>query len=246
MKKMKNKGYAKGGMYGETATEKQMKMKKKGYAAGGKLPMVKGPDGKMVPEFAADGKGKMAKGGTIKKMKKGMKVKGYKAGGLKDVPEGNKGLGKLPQKARNNMGFKAKGGTIKKMAEGKEVDPRSMKPKKRPQSMTKKQQRIAGARGAASQYDTGTRDTPASEPVLRQKAKDTAKRQLDSLMGGGAKKALGMKAGGMMKTKGGTIRKMKGGKMVTKGGTKGGAKGGKAKVRGAGIAQRGVRPAKMR
>ena len=46
--------------------------------------------------------------------------------------------------------------------------------------------------------------------------------------------------------KGGTIRKMKGGKMVTKGGTKGGAKGGKAKVRGAGIAQRGVRPAKMR
>ena len=138
------------------------KMKNKGYKVGGKLPMVKGPDGKMVPEFAADGKGKMAKGGTIRKMKKGMKVKGYAAGGLKDVPEDNKGLGKLPQKVRNNMGFKAKGGTIKKMA------------------------------------------------------------------------------------KGGTIRKMKGGKMVTKGGTKGGAKGGKAKVRGAGIAQRGVRPAKMR
>ena len=58
-----------------------------------------------------------------------------------------------------------------------------------------------------------------------------------------------MKAkGGTIKkmAKGGTIRKMKGGKMVTKGGTKGGAKGGKAKVRGAGIAQRGVRPAKMR
>ena len=51
-----------------------------------------------------------------------------------------------------------------------------------------------------------------------------------------------MKAGGM--TKGG----MKGGGMATKGNTKGGAKKttGKSKVRGAGIAKRGVRPAKMR
>ena len=51
-----------------------------------------------------------------------------------------------------------------------------------------------------------------------------------------------MKAGGM--TKGG----MKGGGMATKGNTKGGAKKttGKGKVRGAGIAKRGVRPAKMR
>ncbi len=40
-------------------------MKKKGYkAGGGPLPMKKGPDGKMVPEFAMDGKGSgdMAKG----------------------------------------------------------------------------------------------------------------------------------------------------------------------------------------
>ena len=62
-----------------------------------------------------------------------------------------------------------------------------------------------------------------------------------------------MKAGGMatkgyakggMSTKGG----MKGGGMTTKGNTKGGAKKttGKSKVRGAGIAKRGVRPAKMR
>jgi hypothetical protein len=101
--------------------------------------------------------------------------------------------------------------------------------------MTKKQQRIAGAKGAASQYDTGTRDTPASEPVRRQGAKDTAKRQLDSLMGGGAKKALGMKAGGMMKKKGYAA-----GGMMKKGYKKGG------KVRGAGIARKGVRPAKMR
>ena len=63
-----------------------------------------------------------------------------------------------------------------------------------------------------------------------------------------------MKAGGMMNTKGyakggmSTKGGMKGGGMATKGNTKGGAKKttGKGKVRGAGIAKRGVRPAKMR
>ena len=59
---MKKKGYAKGGM------------KKKGYAAGG-LKMVKGKGGKMVPFYAADGKGKMNKGGMTKKKK------GYSKGG---------------------------------------------------------------------------------------------------------------------------------------------------------------------
>ena len=44
-------------------------MMKKGYAAGG-MPMVE-KDGKKVPAFAADGKGKMAKGGmTESKMMK--------------------------------------------------------------------------------------------------------------------------------------------------------------------------------
>ena len=55
--------------------------------------------------------------------------------------------------------------------------------------------------------------------------------------------------------KGGAIKKMAGGKMVkkmmakgkmVKGGAKGGKKKAKAKVRGAGIARKGVRPAKMR
>ena len=55
-----------------------------------------------------------------------------------------------------------------------------------------------------------------------------------------------------MKKKGGSIKKMKAGGMTKKmkagGGVakKGKAKGGKSKVRGAGIAQRGVRPAQMR
>ena len=44
---------------------------------------------------------------AIKQIKKAM-------GGLKDVPEGNKGKGlsKLPTEVRNKMGFKKKGGTI--------------------------------------------------------------------------------------------------------------------------------------
>lgn len=48
------------------------------YAAGKstKLPMVE-KNGKMVPAFAADGKGKMAKGGKTK-------MKAYKAGGKID------------------------------------------------------------------------------------------------------------------------------------------------------------------
>jgi hypothetical protein len=54
---MTKKGYAAGGV------TMDMPMKK-GYAAGG-MPMVK-KDGMNVPAFAADGKGKMAKGGAVK------------------------------------------------------------------------------------------------------------------------------------------------------------------------------------
>jgi len=73
------KKYAGGGMM-------KSKMKAKGYKAGGKMPMVKDPKtGKMVPEFAADGKGKMMAGGKVKSKgyAKGgmMKSKGYSKGG---------------------------------------------------------------------------------------------------------------------------------------------------------------------
>lgn len=46
-------------------------MTKAAYQAGGKLNMVKGKDGKMVPDYAADGVGKMNKGGGVKKMNMG-------------------------------------------------------------------------------------------------------------------------------------------------------------------------------
>jgi hypothetical protein len=56
---MTKKGYAAGGV----ATKP---MAKKGYAAGGvTMPMVE-KGGMKVPAFAADGKGKMAKGGAVK------------------------------------------------------------------------------------------------------------------------------------------------------------------------------------
>jgi len=67
----------------------------KGRSVSGKLPMVE-KDGKMIPAYAADGKGKMMAGGPVKKMKsKGMakggmmktkggamKTKGYSKGGV--------------------------------------------------------------------------------------------------------------------------------------------------------------------
>lgn len=49
----------------------------------------------------------------------GIKQKGMAMGGkLKDVPSGNKGLGKLPTPVRNKMGYKAYGGKAKKKMMG--------------------------------------------------------------------------------------------------------------------------------
>jgi len=39
-------------------------------------------------------------------------------GGLKKVPTGNKGLGKLPTQVRNKMGFMKKGGIAKSKKRG--------------------------------------------------------------------------------------------------------------------------------
>ena len=37
---------------------------------------------------------------------------------LKAIPEGNKGLSKLPTEVRNKMGFMKRGGKVKKMGHG--------------------------------------------------------------------------------------------------------------------------------
>jgi hypothetical protein len=77
----KSKGYAGGG-------KMKPKMSAKGMSKGGKLPMVE-KDGKQVPFFAADGKGKMAGGGMVPK------TKGYfKGGKIPDLREmAREGLG---------------------------------------------------------------------------------------------------------------------------------------------------------
>ena len=117
---MKKKGMAKGGAVTKKkaggAVTKKMNggtMKKKGMAKGGKLAkmnpggrlnMVKNKAGKMVPDFAADGKGKMAKGGAVAKKKVGGAVT-KKMGGGKMMKKGYAKGGKLAKK----MG---KGGTL--------------------------------------------------------------------------------------------------------------------------------------
>ena len=68
----KGSGRAAGGMRTMNKGGKVMK-----YKGGGKLPMVKGPDGKMIPAYAADGKGKMNKGGAVMKYNMGGKVMDY-------------------------------------------------------------------------------------------------------------------------------------------------------------------------
>ena len=55
----------------------------------------------------------MMMGQQERKPKNKPKTMGMSEGGkLKDVPEGNKGLSKLPTEVRNKMGFKNRGGII--------------------------------------------------------------------------------------------------------------------------------------
>ena len=82
------------------ATMRGGMMKSKGMKKGGKMPMAKDPDtGKMVPAFAVDGKGKMRKGGMMKKKgyAKGgsMKKKGYASGGKMSSKSMESGLKKF-------------------------------------------------------------------------------------------------------------------------------------------------------
>ena len=72
-------------------------------AGGGKMPMVM-KDGKKIPAFAADGKGKMKKGGKVapKKMKNGGSVEGKRL--TKTVP---------PKKGPNSQGMRGTGAAIR-------------------------------------------------------------------------------------------------------------------------------------
>ena len=117
------------------------------------------------------------------------------------------------------------GGGVKKMAAGKEVgmDPMGlMKPK-----------------GKAA-------PKPMRPPMKRRQKKPAAPAvKMPTPMNPGTRMD-DMKRPMPMAKKGGSIKKMKAGGVAKKGKAKGGKMGGKSKVRGAGIAQRGVRPAQMR
>ena len=108
-------------MYGGMVRDKRMSPEDKTE----KIEMKKGG---FVSHMMYDKKGKGYKADTMedhlrmKEMgythKKGMmyggKVKGYQQGGsaLKPIPEGNKGLSRLPEEVRNKMGYMKKGGYV--------------------------------------------------------------------------------------------------------------------------------------
>ena len=77
-----------------------MRKQSKMYAAGGKLKMVKNKDGEEVPFFAADGEGKMQKGGMVPK------TKGYFKGG-KIMPD-DAGV-RIPKGTMEKVGKGGKG-----------------------------------------------------------------------------------------------------------------------------------------
>ena len=167
------------------------------------------------------------------KMKSKMKAKGYKAGGKK-FPDLNKD-GKVTQAdilmGRGVGGKKSK--DKKPAAAKKPAGKRTMMP-----GMTSaKMPKIKGAEGIDKKgvYQEGGSVKPKGMKAGGMKSKMKTK---GGSAGGGYKKG-GMKS--KMSSKGGMKSKMS-----SKGGAKGGKKPTTQKVRGAGIARKGVRPAKMR
>ena len=120
-----------------TPIEKKKKSPKGGgpLMTPGQKKMLDKQTGKGKPQEAKSGGiMKKAGGGTLKKnLQKGIKSEGFKklmkdpsvlkkkpvvkkadGGKLKAVPEGKKGLSKLPTPVRNKMGFMKKGGMLNK------------------------------------------------------------------------------------------------------------------------------------
>ena len=93
----------------------------------------------------------------------------------------------------------------------------------------------AGGKMKAKGYKAGGKMPMVKDPKTGSMIPAFAADGKGKMMGGGKVKSKGYKAGGKMKSK-----------MSTKGGAKGGKRSSAPKVRGAGIARKGVRPAKMR
>ena len=173
-----------------------------GYKKGGSLDMVE-KDGKKVPFYAADGKGKMAEGGKVKKKKKAKK-KPMKM----MADDGGSMTGKMdPNRKKVLDGIKANNSKPTPSMKGAMNNTSAPKPPTPPQA----------AMGSAAPAPMGGMAGGAPKPPMG--------------MGMPPKKPPmpGMKAGGKVKKKAKSKSYGKGGK-----------------VRGCGIAKKGVRPAKMR
>ena len=137
-------------------------MKKKGYAAGG-MPMAKDPKtGKMMPSFAMDGVGKMAKGGSA------MYKKGYAAGGVA-----------MKKLFGGGYALSEKSGSKVKSRFSKDEDKTPMKRKsdyqKAGEKLTKTKTRsgISAKDNTSSSYNVATKSYPGAG--VRKKSTTTSK-----------------------------------------------------------------------
>ena len=216
-------------------------MMKKGYKSGGKLKMVE-KDGKMVPFYAADGKGKMAAGGTVEKRgkKKADKTKAAKGDRGFQGRAAARDLAKFKEK-RGRIGGASKGATGGAMGGGGGMGIRLMDAIGAPRPRRMKEGGMAkkGYAGGGAMIGAGRgtmaggakamllekekkRKLPKDFPV-QDKSKPTGKQMKKMKAGGMAKK--GYASGGMMK--------------------KGYASGGRVSARGDGIARKGKTRGRM-
>lgn len=168
-----------------------MRMKKKGYAKGGKLKMVE-KDGKKVPFYAADGKGKMKAGGSVKSVRKPKRVKKKAFGGI--LTEAAKGMTKATAS-----------GDTKKMASALKEGLLSLSPMA---ALASGSMPKTGIMGMAYESVTGDDGKDSGKKLTAAQRRDLERQK--------AKKPTGMKKGGSVK------KKMGGGSMKKKGYAKGG------------------------
>jgi len=151
----------------------------------------------------------------------GMKKKGYAMGGMKKKMKAGGGVKKMKA-----------GGRPTGMMTQKQIDDPA-----RAVAAGNRMSKMRAKEDAMSKKPMRPKTRPTTAPMTSPRPKTRPDPMAMNKKGGSIKK---MKAGGMSK------KGFKAGGVAKKGKSKGGKMGGKSKVRGAGIAQRGVRPAKMR
>ena len=208
-------------------------MKSKGMTKGGKLKMVE-KDGKKVPFFAADGKGKMKGGGMMKKKgykKGGMTKKGYAKGGsvkvksgdtlsqiaksrgttLKALLDANPGI-KNANMIRVGQSIKIPGAAAGKAAKSKNPYAGMSQTQMNMLRSKDKGTQRAVTRGMRAQTTTTAKPSQAAKVKASKDGTAAAmekarRRRAAAKKGGGMMKSKGMKRGGAMKkSKGGTVR----------------------------------------